>query len=226
MAGLTLGSVTLAAFEIPGRVQFGGKQALAVHQLPGGVRVIDAMGRDDTDISWSGILSGGDASGRARLLDAMRAAGSAITLSWDVFAYSVVIADLQLVYHNPWWIPYHVICKIVTDQAQYVTPPTLTDATAIVSDLSYAASLTNVINTEGAISASGAFTAGTQANASAVLAIATSVTAIDSGIQAAEQAMQSGEIPTVVAAAGSLAYLTSAQGFVGRAATNLQNVSN
>jgi hypothetical protein len=130
------------------------------------------------------------------------------------------------VYNNPWWIPYHLICKIVTDQAQYVIPSTLTDATAITNDLTYAARLTPVVGAERAVSASGALTAGTQANASAILAIASSASAIGSGIQAAEEAMQSGEIPTIVAAAGSLAYLTSAQGFVGRAATNLQNVSS
>ena len=40
---LLLGSVQFADFELPTSITWGGAQSLAVHRLPGGVRVIDAM---------------------------------------------------------------------------------------------------------------------------------------------------------------------------------------
>ena len=64
-----LGPVLLRDFEVPERISFGGRQAIVVHRLPGGARVIDAMGRDDAEIAFSGIFSGPDATRRARTLD-------------------------------------------------------------------------------------------------------------------------------------------------------------
>jgi hypothetical protein len=40
---LLIGPVLLEAFELPARVAWGGRQRLAVHRLPGGRRVIDAL---------------------------------------------------------------------------------------------------------------------------------------------------------------------------------------
>ena len=70
---LLLGPVVFQDFELPGWVRFGGAQRLAVHQMPGGARVIDMLGRDDAEICWSGVFSGSDAPERARLIDLMRA---------------------------------------------------------------------------------------------------------------------------------------------------------
>jgi hypothetical protein len=54
---LVLGPVAFSDFEDPERIRFGGAQRLAVHKLPGGARVIDALGPDDTEIGWSGIFA-------------------------------------------------------------------------------------------------------------------------------------------------------------------------
>lgn len=54
---LVLGPIAFADFEIPERIRFGGNQRLAVHQLPGGRRVVDALGRDDGEICWSGVFT-------------------------------------------------------------------------------------------------------------------------------------------------------------------------
>jgi hypothetical protein len=226
MSGLTLGSVALAGFEIPGEVQFGGAQALAVHKLPGGMRIIDVMGRDDADVRWGGVISGRDAAARARMLDAMRVAGATIPLSWDAFYYDVIIAELTLNYTNPWWIPYRIRCKVLADQAQLIAGPFVSDAAAISADLEVAASLTGVGAALAAITPAGALTAGTQANASALIALSATAAAIASGVATAGQQLQSADIPTAVSAAGSLAYLTAAQGYVGRASINLQDVSS
>lgn len=82
---LVLGPVAFADFEIPERIAFGGTQRLAVHKLPGGLRVIDALGRDDRELTWSGIFAGPDATARSRLLDLLRARGAVLPLTWDVF---------------------------------------------------------------------------------------------------------------------------------------------
>jgi len=46
---------------------------------------------------------------------------------------------------------------------------------------------------------------------------------IDAGISAADTAMSAGDVTDMVAAAGVLAQLTAARGYVGRAAMNLAN---
>jgi hypothetical protein len=87
---LVLGPVLFADFEVPERIGFGGRQQLVIHQLPGGGRVIDALGRDDADISWSGFFSGEDAADRARVVDTLRAQGQPLPLIWDAFYYTVL----------------------------------------------------------------------------------------------------------------------------------------
>jgi hypothetical protein len=226
MSSLSLGQVTLRDFEIPGRIGFGGAQAMTVHKLLGGTRVIDVLGRDDADVTWSGVMSGADASGRARLLDAMRAAGNAIALSWDVLYYQVIIADLRLTYTNPWWIPYRITCRVVADQAQLTAAEIIGTATAIADDLAAASAFADVSGAIAAISPAGALTAGTQANYAATVALAGSAASIAQGIAAAEQGLQANDVPSLVAAAGSLATLVSAQGYVARAFVNLENVSS
>src|SRR3954469_21838480 len=95
---LLLGPILFQDFEMPERVRWGGAQRLSVHRLPGGARVIDALGRDDFDIAWSGVFSGDDATLRARGLDLMRAEGGVWPLTWNWFFYSVVIAVFQADY--------------------------------------------------------------------------------------------------------------------------------
>ena len=72
---LTLGGIIFQDFEVPDNIGIGGEQALVVHKLPGGARVIDAMGADHRDITWSGRFRSGNAEARARLLDSYRIGG-------------------------------------------------------------------------------------------------------------------------------------------------------
>ena len=77
---MILGPFVFTDFAVPDRLPFGGKQHMTVHKMPGGSRVIDCMGPDDDDRSWSGILWGDDALAEALTLDAMRRAGEAPSL--------------------------------------------------------------------------------------------------------------------------------------------------
>ena len=135
---LTLGPVAFAGFEMPSSITLGGKQRLAIHKLPGGIRIIDAIGADPADLAWSGIFTGPDAADRARILDTMRVAGLQLLLSWDAFLYTVVIDNFEADYRSPWWIPYRLSCTVVRDEAAALVTGLLSITPAITDDLATA----------------------------------------------------------------------------------------
>jgi hypothetical protein len=61
---ITLGGIVFEAFEVPEQIEFGGRQRMAIHDLPGGGRVIDVLGPTDSDLVFSGIFSGSGAGTR------------------------------------------------------------------------------------------------------------------------------------------------------------------
>jgi hypothetical protein len=222
MTVLTLGGVALVGFEIPGQMLFGGRQQLAVHKLIGGVRVIDAMGRDDAAVRWTGVFSGSTAGDRARLFDAMRSAGGLLALAWDAFCYSVVIERLHLDFRNPWWIPYQMDCAVVMDRAQNVPVRSANLADSISDDLMSASAFLDVSAAIAATSVADALTQGNGDYAAASAALATTETVIAQGIVSAQNVLGSSDLGVVVNASGQLAQLCAARGYVGRSATNLQ----
>ena len=136
---LTLGGTTFQGFELPEKINFGGKQQLITHKLPGGGRVIDAMGRDDDDIAWQGRFRASAAGSRARAVDAMRIAGLPVTLAWDNYRFQVVISEFKADFERRYEIPYSITCAILTSQAP--TAPSL--AGLLATDLSNLASLSD-----------------------------------------------------------------------------------
>jgi hypothetical protein len=207
---LLLGPVAFQAFEVPPYIRFGGKQRLAVHTLPGGARVIDAMGRDDATIAFEGVFTGADATARARLLDVLRAEGGVLPLTWDVFFYSVVISDFEAEYHNGWWIPFRLSCTVLRDEAQGITAAVLDLASEVSADLGVAAGLS---------ASAGLMLPGGQDAASLMQAQAQ----IAGGMASAEAALaRAGGLAESVAACGQLAALSSAAGYVARGAANLR----
>jgi hypothetical protein len=139
---LTLGEFEFADTEVPERISFGGRQNLAMHQLVGGGRIVDAMGRNDMPLGWSGLLRGEEALVRARYLDGLRIAGKEINLRWSELAYSVVIEEFQADFERFYRIPYRISCCVVRDLAVPVTelPANGVDA-AIRGDMSEAEDL-------------------------------------------------------------------------------------
>lgn len=111
--GLLLGPVLFHGFEIPQCVRFGGRQSLAVHRLPGGGRVVDAMGAEEAPVGWSGVFSGPSAAARVRLLEQLRRDGGALPLSWEGWRYTVVIGSFVAETVNAAWIPYRVQVVVV-----------------------------------------------------------------------------------------------------------------
>ena len=229
---LLLGPVLFDNFELPERIAWGGAQRLAVHNLPGGVRVIDAMGRDDAQIAWSGVFSGGDASLRARAIDLMRVQGSVWPLVWDAFFYSVMIARFEADYAHANWIPYRIGCTVLRDEAEALVEAVASLAADALGDLAAAAGMQSGVDFSGAAAALGAPDATTQGSAAygaAVSSLGGASAQIDASMATQETALNAATPDTAAGltqatgAAGSLASLAGAQGYVQRALTNLQN---
>ncbi|QOR55289.1 MAG: hypothetical protein SHS37scaffold220_58 [Phage 67_12] len=188
---LQLGDFIFRSMEIPAEINFGGSQRLAVHQLIGGVRVIDAMGRSDDPLSWSGILMGGgrDARGqtiftgaveRAQFLDALRIAGAQVELTWGKFKYLVVVREFKGNYKSSYLIPYQITCEVVQDETSPVkvagTPPVdqaigddNTAATALASSIGDPTLSGLMTSVSSAISAVSSFATAAQSTINSVL---------------------------------------------------------
>ncbi len=117
MAGLILGGIAFSGFEIPDKINFGGKQQIAVHRLIGGERVLDAMGSDPEQIAWSGRFRGADAIARAQAVDEMRIAGAQVDLAWLNLFRTVVIASFHADTEKAYEVPYSISCEVVSDVA-------------------------------------------------------------------------------------------------------------
>jgi hypothetical protein len=240
---LLLGPVAFQDFEVPCGVNFGGRQRLALHRLPGGSRVIDALGRDDAQISFSGIFSGSDATLRARSLDQLRVAGIALPLTWDVLFYTVLISEFQASYRNGWWIPYRIVCTVLRDEASELVQLATSLATTALTDVGAAAGYAmnaglDLSPLQAVFAAPGATTRGTAAYSAAQDCLAGTNTSISASISVANGTLvgrtvadagsaQAGVAGLLAAtdAAGQLSSLVSAGAYVGRTATNLNNAS-
>ena len=51
---LTVAGIPFTDFAPPDAMPGGGDQAMVGHKLPGGQRVIDILGPDEADVTWSG----------------------------------------------------------------------------------------------------------------------------------------------------------------------------
>jgi hypothetical protein len=240
---LLLGPVVFQDFEVPCGINFGGRQRLAIHQLPGGVRVIDALGRDDADICFGGIFCGDDATLRARLLDEMRALGTLLPLTWDVFFYTVVISQFQADYATSNWIPYKITCTVLRDEASALVETALSLGATVIGDIGAAVTqassngvdLSSLQTTMSDPSATVRDTAAygmaqvglASAQSSLASAVAVPAAVLPTSTVTAAGTAESGvaSLTSAVNAAQQLSELTVAQAYVGRAAANLANAS-
>jgi hypothetical protein len=114
-----LGGFVLDGWAAPQAMIGGGKQAMTVHKLPGGSRVIDTLGPDDADIPISGQLYDANAYSTCLAIDAMRAAGSQVPLIWGGQFLMVVVAEFRYTVHRyPNLCDYSILCVIASNPAQ------------------------------------------------------------------------------------------------------------
>jgi hypothetical protein len=128
---IILGDFVFDGWEVPEKVSWGGSQRVNVHKLIGGERIIDSMGPDNADISWSGIFLSADASLRADQLDQMRKDGELLELVFAGRYYSVVISSFQADQRMLSYVPYNITLAVQRDQS-IATFPFVDDAIAAV----------------------------------------------------------------------------------------------
>lgn len=115
---LLLGDFEFSDFDMPEYIEFGGEQAMHVHKLIGGARIIDAMGPDDTAIRWSGRFQSQFASQNANQLDQMRRDGLPLTLSWRDNSFSVIIKSVVIKWERYYQCLYQIECEVIQDLAK------------------------------------------------------------------------------------------------------------
>jgi len=243
MSDLILGPVVLSDFEVASGVTFGGGQALAVHDLPGGMRVIDALGRRDGPITFHGYFYGDDAAARARIVDELRGQGLPLPLIWDAFFYTVVIREFVADYQCGWWIPYRINCTVLQDEAAAIVDAVADLAGSVLGDVGTAVAAAAPAGVDlsavpAALSATGSTVAGTAVYGAANAAINAGQTNVATATASAEPALPqtmlfgSGAPSDAIAGTGAavtttgqLAALATANAYLGRAAVNMDNAS-
>lgn len=106
---LTLGGIAFDGFSTPSEMMGGGRQTMVVHKLPGGSRVINTLGPDEANITWSSFFWGNNAYSTALTLDGMRASGLIQPLSWGGQFRSVIIESfIYKVRRLPVWVDYTI----------------------------------------------------------------------------------------------------------------------
>ena len=111
---LVLGGIAFDDWSTPEKMPFGGKQAMAVHKLPGGSRVVDTLGPDEADIQFIGTMYANDAYGVADALDALRISGAQVPLMFAGRFYLVIVAEALVdIRRYPQLMNYHVSCLVV-----------------------------------------------------------------------------------------------------------------
>jgi hypothetical protein len=205
----------------------GGGQRLAVHELIGGGRVVDALGSEAGKLSFSGVFSGVDAGLRAQILDAATVAGEQLPLIWDRFFYLVVIESFRTEYEKPWWIPFSISCEIVLDPAAVAATALVSAGNLIAGDIASAAALSPLTGVSLDLAAGSGIDAIATAQGVVSGAVAATGVALDAGSAAfsgaADAAAGGAALTRIVGNAGRLAGLTAMTGYVNRAATNLLN---
>lgn len=135
-----LGGIIFTDYAIPEVVPQGGEHNLVVHKLIGGNRVVDAMGPDDADISWSGRFQGPLATPNAMALDQLRKAGAQLPLVVDSQAYTVVIKKFEWDYQRSYQILYRITCVVVASIGGAIAQPATLDV-LVAADMALAGGL-------------------------------------------------------------------------------------
>lgn len=118
---VTLGDFIFDHVEVPENINGGGAQATAVHQLVGGLRTVDGIGRNDSDITFSGLFQGLTAVERARYIDNLRVEGKPLTFSYASFSYTVLIKNFDFKYQIADNVSYTITLIVIKDLTSPIT---------------------------------------------------------------------------------------------------------
>jgi hypothetical protein len=164
-------------------------------------------------------------------------------LTWDVFFDSVVIKRFSADYQAGNWIPFHLTCTVLRDEAAAVIEAVASLATLVMGDISTASGAAlslgiGLASAQQALVQSDATTRGTASYAEASARLASARNEIGVGISAAETSLDlntlfvpgdpltgAGVLDANENAMGRLASFSVARAYAGRAAANLANAS-
>ncbi|MBV8049003.1 MAG: hypothetical protein JO171_17775 [Paludibacterium sp.] len=105
---LTLGSFEFQGLEVPEAIAVGAHQQTAVHKLVGGGRIVDVLGVEYDNLTWSGWLVGTEAQTRAKQLEALRDTGKPLLFSLDHYALTVLIGGLTTRFEHAYRLGYSI----------------------------------------------------------------------------------------------------------------------
>ena len=184
-----------------------------MHKLAGGGRVVDVLGRDEAEISFSGFFSGSEATSRARQVDFLRTSGAILPLRWDVFYYTVILRDFFANYTNGFWIPFRVRCTVIRDESAPVTQYSVSTTSSIEADTASAISLAVQAGLQLGLPSTGV------ASLSSLQSAQAQLTNANSSLQ---QSWDPGSLDTVSTAASGISALQTASS----ATENLANTNS
>ncbi|MCF7536149.1 hypothetical protein [Pseudomonas petrae] len=147
---LIVGNVEFTGLEVPEAVTIGAKQQLVVHKLVGGRRVVDVLGVDYDNMSWSGWMTGATAGDRVNELETLRDLGRPLSFNMDGYYFSVLIqsfnARFEHVYRRYYSIDLLVVERLDAPVKENALSGTL-DA-LIDSDIGESLGLAEIINSD------------------------------------------------------------------------------
>ncbi|MGF6154038.1 hypothetical protein [Pseudomonas fluorescens] len=150
-----LGDFEFQGLEVPESATPGaGKQQLIIHKLVGGRRVIDVMGVDYNNLTWSGWILGATAGERVTDLERMRDEGQLLPFSLDSYHFSVVIQSFEPVFEHVYRRRYTIELVIKERLDAPVTTNSLSGTldALINSDVGQSLGLASIINSDAVTS--------------------------------------------------------------------------
>jgi hypothetical protein len=156
-APVSLGTLTFTGVEVPSLLRVGSEQALIVHKLIGGDRVIQSMGNDPASLSLTGMFTGPTAFQRAQKVAQLRDTGK--QLRFGVAGLSVLVYIKAFAYDltaKSAVIPYALTLEVQPTPA--TNPAATTSALSNLVGSDIASGISSIANT-GAEVASYASTA-------------------------------------------------------------------
>lgn len=124
-----LGPVEFFGTEIPEQLMgLGGREAIAVHEFPGGTRTIQTFGAFPTPIQWRGVLTGSLALERSIQIDRLRVSGTTTQLTFGPFAWLGIVQSFIPEPRHEWLVPYKVVFQPEQDLSGAQTPPSASSA--------------------------------------------------------------------------------------------------
>lgn len=227
---LIVGDVEFVGLEVPESATPGaGKQQTVVHKLVGGKRIVDVLGVDYDNLSWSGWFLGATAGERVSALETMRDTGVAVNFSLDDYNFSVVVSSFTPRYEFKYRRSYSIELLVIERLDAPVRVNALSGAldALINSDVGQSLGLASIINVSAVTSAINSVKSAVSQVQDFANATVDTIQTVIRPIVAAQQIVQS----TISQVAASVNDITSLGGLipgnpVSNAANNLLRQSN